>query len=185
MKRLVVLIIAVPILLISFPSFAQEVKVKEDKVKIKNGDAKMKMDVKALPYKAGYSSNFTIGNKAYANMILNVWKDWDENMLDRHDYYADSLEVFFADGTTLKGKQASIEAAKKFRSSMTSVKSTIHAWVPLKSMDMNEDVVCIWGNEENTMPDGKIENKEIHEVWWFNKDGKIHEMRQWAASVAK
>ncbi len=68
---------------------------------------------------------------------------------------------------------------------MTSVKSTIHAWVPLKSMDMNEDVVCIWGNEENTMPDGKIENKEIHEVWWFNKDGKIHEMRQWAASVAK
>ncbi len=178
---------------------ANDVKVKADDVKVKANDVKVKADdvkVKANdikvanvdmnnPYKATYSSSYAMGNPVYSQMILDIWKDWDDNMLDRHDYMADSLQMFFADGSSMKGKQANLEAGKKFRGSMKAVKSTIHAWVPLKSLDRNEDMVLIWGEEENTMADGKVEKRPVHEVWWFNKDGKLSAMRQWTASPGK
>lgn len=134
-----------------------------------------------LPYKAVYSSEFKIGKPAYASKILDLWKDWDENQLDRHDYFADSVVMVFPDGTVAKGKKEAFEGATKFRSTITKAKSTVHAWVPLRSTDKNEDVVCIWGQEEDTFADGKIDKRDLHEVWWFNKDGKVVYMRQWAA----
>jgi len=132
-------------------------------------------------YKATYSSNFKIGNAAYASMVQDIWKDWDDNLLDRHDYFADTLTMYFADGNMMKGKAANLEAAKKYRGGMSKVTSTLHAWIPLYSNDKKEDAVCVWGEEENTLADGKVERKSIHEVWWFNKDGKISMMRQWTA----
>ena len=38
-------------------------------------------------------------------------------------------------------------------------------------------MVAVWGIEEDTHGDGKVESGEIHEVWWFNKDGKVAGMR--------
>ena len=138
-----------------------------------------------LPYKATYSSNFKIGKPAYSKIILDLWKDWDDNNFERHDYMADSLVMLFPDGTVTKGKKENMEAAKKYRGSFASVKSIIHAWVPLTSTDRNEDVVCIWGQEEDTLPYGTGEKKFIHEVWWFNKDGKVTMLRQWASKFGK
>ena len=137
------------------------------------------------PYKATYSSNFKIGKVAYAKMILDMWKDWDDNKFDRHDYMADSIVMIFPDGNVTKGKKANMEAAMKFRGAFTTVKSTIHAWVPLTSTDKNEDIVCVWGQEEDTTPDGKVEKRDLHEVWWFNKDGKVTRLRQWAAKFGE
>jgi hypothetical protein len=146
---------------------------------------KTKTDKDNLPYKATYSSDLKIGKAAYAKMILELWKDWDDNNFDRHDYFADSLVMIFPDGSVTKGKAANMEAAKKYRGGFTSVKSIIHAWVPLTSTDRKEDVVCIWGLEEVTTPDGKVEKRDLHEVWWFNKDGKITMLRQWAAKFGE
>lgn len=137
---------------------------------------------KQTHYKAAYSSSFKMGDQALANKILELWKDWDDNMLDRHDYFADTVVMMFADGTTLKGKKENMEAAKKYRGGMKSVVSTIHAWVPMYSVDRKENTVLVWGTEANTMADGKVENRDIHEVWWFNKDGKITALRQWVAT---
>src|SRR5688500_15734803 len=85
-----------------------KIKDKDDKYKVKEGDNKTKIkeeDVKkesdmvevsdtasmsSSPYTADYSSNFVMGNPAYSNVILDMWKDWDDNALDRHDYMADS-----------------------------------------------------------------------------------------------
>ena len=138
---------------------------------------------KSLPYKADYSSNFKMGNDAYSKKVLELWKDWDDNKFDRHDYMADTVVMSFADGSELKGKKAAMEGAIKFRGSMSSAKSSVHAWLPLKMTDKNEDIVCIWGMEEDSFPDGKTQKKEIHEVWWFNKDGKVSMMRQWVAGA--
>jgi len=57
--------------------------------------------------------------------------------------------------------------------------------VPLHSTDKGDDMVCIWGNEVNTFPDGKDDTRELHEVWWFNKAGKIGMMRQWVAKFGE
>ncbi len=136
-------------------------------------------------YEATYSSNFKMGKSAHAVKILEIWKAWDDNQIERHDYFADSLVMMFPDGDVMKGKKENLEAAKKYRGNFTKVVSTVHAWLPLTSVDRNEDMVCIWGHEVNTLPDGKEESRDLHEVWWFNKDGKISMVRQWSARFGK
>lgn len=173
-------------------------KDKDNKTKIKDGDTKTKtktMDGAPMtttttttttmaagdPYTAMYSSNFTIGNPAHSKMLLDVWKDWDDNDFKRHDYMADTLVMSFPDGTMMKGKQANLDAAMKYRGSMTSAKSTLNAWIPLRSVDKNEDWVALWGSETDTYPDGKVVTRDIHEVWKINPDGKIAWMKQYAS----
>ena len=135
----------------------------------------------AQPYKATFSSSFKMGNQKYANKILELWKDWDNNVFTKSDYFADTVTGYFPDGTTVKGKEAFIETGKKYRAGFTTVKSTVHAWAPLYSEDKKTDAVCIWGEEADTTPDGKTTTTNLHEVWFFNKDGKISAMRQWMA----
>ncbi|CAN5575820.1 hypothetical protein BH10BAC3_BH10BAC3_14820 [soil metagenome] len=138
-----------------------------------------------LPYKAGSSSDFKIGNSAYSKIVLELWKDWDDNTFDKHDYFADTVIMYLPDSMVVKGKAENIAGAKKYRAGMTSAKSVVHAWVPLHSNDKKDDAVCIWGTETDTWPDGRVEIRDLHEVWWFNKDGKVTAMRQWAAKFGQ
>ena len=65
-------------------------------------------DTKA-PYKAEYSSNFTIADQSYTNKILTVWKDYEENALDRHlDWFTDTVSISWMNGQTVKGKIADV-----------------------------------------------------------------------------
>ncbi len=131
------------------------------------------------------SAGFMIGKAAYAKMIIEMWKDWDDNAFDRHDYMADSVTLYLPDGVVVKGKEANLEGAKKYRGSLASAKSTIFACISLNNPGRKEEAVAIWGEEEDTMPDGKVEKKGLHEVWWFNKAGKITAMRQWTAKFGE
>jgi len=180
-----------------------KVKVDDDKTKIKTDDDKTKIKVNddktkiktdnnqvivtnpggmnTNPYTASYSSNYVIGNPAHTNMVVDMWRDWDDNAFDRQDYYADTLTMILPDGTVTKGKVANQEGAKKFRGGLKSSRSTIEAMIPLRSTDRNEDWVAIWGTETNTWPDGKVETRDIHEMWRINKDGKVDMMRQFQA----
>ena len=139
----------------------------------------------AQPYKATFSSSFKMGNDKYAKMVLDLWKAWDDNALDRHDYFADTVKGYFPDGSVVKGKAAFLESGKKYRSGFTSAKSTVHALAPLYSIDKKIDAVCIWGEEEDITPDGKTTKTNIHEVWFFNKAGKISTLRQWTGKPAE
>jgi hypothetical protein len=67
----------------------------------------------------------------------------------------------------------------------TAVNSSIHAIVPLKSTDKNEDWVAVWGTENRTDKKGKKETTELHEIWKINSDGKIALMYQYGATPAK
>jgi len=136
-------------------------------------------DTKA-PYKAEYSSNFTIADQSYVNKILTVWKDYEENALDRHlDWFADTVSMSWMNGQTVKGKTANLSGAKAFRGSQTNLKVSLDASVSLKS-DKGDNVVCVWGTEEYTDQSGKKVVNHLQEVWGFNKDGKIDVMLQYA-----
>jgi len=175
-----------------------KVKDKDDKFKVKDGANKkvkikktneaqqtMKgMNTSSLPYTATYSSSFAIGDAKHSKMILELWKDWDDNAFDRHDYFADTAMMKLPDGHVIKGEAAILEGAKKERGGFTSATSTLDAWIPLKSLDKNEDWVAIWGREEDVLPDGKNQKRELHEIWRINKDGKVDYMEQWAATPA-
>ena len=158
----------------------QKVKMKEDKMKMK--DKGMKMEAGSYPYKAGYSSNFRIGDPANSKMILELWKDFDDNTFDNHDYIADAAVMLFADGSMSKGKDSLLAGVKQYRGSLTNVSSKLDAWIPLKSVDKNENWVALWGSETYTDASGKVENRDIQEIWRINKDGKVDFMKQFAAT---
>jgi hypothetical protein len=140
-----------------------------------------KMD---MPYKADYSSDFQIGSSANSKKILQLWKDFDDNMLDRHiSYFADTVVMFFPDGSMVKGKDSALASAKSYRGSMSSCVSTISAYIPLKSVDKNENWVAIWGTSTETFSDGKTQKEDLQEIWRINKDGKVDFMKQFASKV--
>jgi len=183
----------------------EKTKITDDKMKMKDGDDKTKITDDKIkvtdnegtlkikgeegmntmsninPYTASYSSNFVMGNPAYSKMVVDMWKDWDDNAFERHDYYADSLMMVMPDGTVMRGKAANLQGEKQFRSTLKSSNSTIETMLPFRSADRNEDWVAIWGTETSTWPDGKVEKRDIHELWRFNKDGKVDLMRQFQA----
>lgn len=138
----------------------------------------------SYPYKANYSSDFKMGKPAQAKMILDLWKDWDDNAFDRHNYFADTVVMYLPDGSVIKGKDSCMAGAKRYRGSMSTATSSIDAWMPLRSIDRNEDWVAVWGTETDTYPDGKTDKKDLHEIWRINKDGKVDFMKQFASVPA-
>jgi hypothetical protein len=127
----------------------------------------------AAPYKANYSSKFTIADESWANKVLTVWKDYEDNMLDKHlAWFADTMSMAASNGQTVKGLQANLAAVKAYRATQKNLKVSIDAWVSLKS-DKDENVVCVWGSEDFTDQNGQHMVNHLQEVWGFNKDGKI------------
>lgn len=199
MKKL--FIVALSMVFAAYCSQAQETKIKkeDDKLKAKPAGMKVKKEDNKLkvkgegvgknliyPYKAEYSSEFALGQPAHAKLILDMWKDWDDNMVDRQAAaLADTIMMELPNGNVLKGKQTFIQESKQHRSNFTMVKSTVEAWVPMKSVDRNEDWVLIWGVEESTDKEGKVTKQRLHEVWGINKDGKVSYIRQYTAQLPK
>lgn len=215
MKRLSIAFVIAACLL-SFSSLqAQDVKkkAKDEKVKMKKDDSKTKMDqpiqasnvqtvndmppennmsmsantgMGELPYAAQYSSRFEMANAANSKMILELWKDWDDNTFSKHaDYFADTVTMIFTSGQVVKGKDNVIAGATQFRSSLANVKSQVDAWISTKSIDKNENWVCIWGSETDTDKNGKETVMRIHEIWRINKDGKVDFMQQYTGEMPK
>lgn len=182
MKRLLVTLCALALVLLVTESVAQQKqKTKPEKVSMKEKG----MNNRSYPYTAGYSSDFIIGNPANSKMILELWKDFDDNTFDRHDYFADTAVMFLPDGSMIRGKDSILAGAKRVRGAMSSSTSTLDAWVPLKSVDRNENWVALWGTETDTAPDGTTNKTDLQEIWRINKDGKVDFMKQFASKPAQ
>lgn len=139
------------------------------------------------PYMADYSSDFEIGDSKNVQTVLALYKDWDNNTLDNSkNYFADVDTMYFSDGGMYAGGRDSLIAmAKKVRGQMGSVVDSVHAFVALRSKDKKEDWVAIWTREISTNAKGKRTAKELHEVWRFDKDGKINLVYQYEQQPPK
>lgn len=174
MQKFVIATIAV----LLFSCRAEEKKETESKEANKEG----KTD---LPYEVTYSSKFEIGDSKYAESLLALWKAWDDgDILAKREFFADSMRFYTRDGSVMEGKTDSVmKGAQAFRSMFSSMKSTVHAYMPLKSTDKNDNWVCIWGTEVSTDKQGKTDSVALQETWRFNKDGKIDLMYQFGRSL--
>jgi len=136
----------------------------------------------AAPYTAMYSSQFTMGNPEHARMVLNFWKDFDDNTLDRSaGILSDTVMLQVHDGRIIRGKDSLMRFLKQIRGQYTAVKSTVDAYMPLRSTDRNQDLVLIWGVEDDTTASGTT-TVSIHEIWRINRDGKIDYVSQYIAT---
>jgi len=140
-------------------------------------------DVKNQPYKVR-STNITLGNQAYAEKVLWAWKFYDDNNLDKAaDLFADDAFATLPDGSVFRGKENLMKALKDYRNSFASAVSAVDACVTLKSPDQpDREVVTIWGLETDTNKDGTVSKVHLNEVWFFNKEGKVVEFHQMAAT---
>ena len=139
------------------------------------------------PYSSDYSHEFEMGDTKNAMSLLQLYKSWDANNLDEaKQYFAENNDsMFFSDGKMFAGSRDSLfSIAKQMRAGMGTVADTVHAWVPLRSKDRNEDWVLIWTTEIATDAKGKTTARELHEAWRFDKNGKINMVRQYEAKSA-
>jgi len=131
-------------------------------------------------YTPTYSSDFEIGDPKYAQIILDIWKDYDDNTFDKHkDAFADSVYLDFSSGDHFAGTRDSlISMMKQYRTSLGTATSDVIAWTTLKPKGKDETWVVLWGKEIDEK-NGKKDSLNLNENWMFNKDGKISYMTQY------
>lgn len=192
MKRVMLLPLAAAFVLSAFSSSAQVVPAKKEETKAKVKTRNVKMKVKgdlsaiALPYEAGYSSQFITGDPAYSKLVLDLWKDFDNNTFERNaSAFVDTVVMMMADGTFLRGLQQVTDAAKTYRSSLASMASTLDAVMSVHSIDRDEDWVLVWGTTTETDKSGHAKKLLLHEAWRIDKDGKVNYMMQYARTEPK
>jgi len=153
---------------------------KTDTVKIES-DSTMAIN---SPYPILYSSKFEMGDPKNAETVLQLWKVWDDGDLSKSkDMFADTVQLYLADGSIMKGPRDSVMAgAQQYRNSLGSSSSVIHAVTDLKSTDKNENWALVWGMEKDTDKKGKVDSFFLQETWRFNKDGKADVLHQFRAA---
>lgn len=131
-------------------------------------------------YEAGYSKSFEMGEAKHAETVLALWKDFDNGNLEpSKGLFADSVSFLVSDGSIIAGtRDSAIASVQAWRNTLSSVKSSVDAILPVRSIDKNENWVSIWGKEISTDKKGKTDSVYLQESWRFNKDGKIDLMLQ-------
>jgi hypothetical protein len=133
----------------------------------------------SYPYPINYSSQFEMGDPEKSKIILDLWKDYDNNTMTSKNF-ADTVTMLFP-GMELHGSKDSIlSSAKAFRNSYTSVASSVDAVISTRSLDKNEDWVLVWGTEVHTNKKNVTDSVHLQETWRLNKDGKVDFMMQFA-----
>ena len=139
------------------------------------------------PYAANYSSDFEMGDPKNALTLLKLYKDWDNNTMNNSkDYFADQDTMVFSNGIRFTGSRDSLFAmANHERGQMGNVVDSVHAWVPLRSKDKDEEPALIWTREISTDAKGNKTAKELQETWRFDKNGKINLVYQYEQQPPK
>ena len=138
-------------------------------------------------YPIQYASDFTIGDSKYAQTVLELWKDYDNNTFDNHkDAFADSATMdLFNMSMINKPKDSIFNAVKAYRSSLKNAVSSVEVVTTLKPKRKDESWVCVWGKEIDTHKNGIVDSVYLNENWMFNKDGKVVYMSQYQSHPFK
>ena len=106
----------------------------------------------SYPYPINYSSKFEVGDPKNSQMILGLWKDYDNNDFDKgRDHFADTVTMLFSGMNMMnKSRDTMMASTKAYRNTFKSAASKIDAVMSVKATDKNEDWVLVWGTETHT-----------------------------------
>lgn len=133
------------------------------------------------PYQVTYSSQFEKSDDSNSQMILALWKDFDNNTLDNSkDKFADTVTMYMPGFDMIAvSPDSALSSTKAYRSTFSKVESRIAAVTAIKSTDKNEDWVLVWGTEVHTNKKNVTDSVHLQETWRINKNGKIDFMMQY------
>jgi hypothetical protein len=129
--------------------------------------------------KFSYSADLALGDPAYADKVVAMWKHYDANTTDStRAYFADSV---FNDMPGFAGKlqaDTMMKEIKASRAEYSACTTTFDAILTTKAEGKDETVVGVWGVETTTKA-GKTSKRDLHELWGFNKEGKVTWVKQY------
>ena len=172
MKRLSIVLVAASVLI----ACNNNKKTDETSGKM---DEKKESAVITYPYKADYSSDFSMGDANHAKIVLDLYKMWEDGRVDDFkSVLADSVSIDFPDGNKFKDNTADsmINFAKQFRKALSSVKLTFDGLMPVHANYAKEDYVFVWYREYETDMKGKVDSTRGHAFFQI-KNNKI---RSWS-----
>ncbi len=135
-------------------------KNEEKKEEAKEASKEVKSTM-AMPFKATYSSSFICSdNEKNAQMVLQSYKDWEDNKLSNASaYFGDTVTMIFPDGTNNHySRDQFVKEAQVYRDSLASSKIEVIAYTNLHSTDKNTDWVGVWYKQTDTWKKGKIDS---------------------------
>lgn len=168
---------AVMVILISCNSGSKTADATADSTEKKEGTKTVEATSIAMPYTARYSSQFIPGDQKHAEKMLTLFKQWDDNKLAEGKLmFADSVH-FFADKWEFNGTNDSFfTVSQNQRKNYKEVKTVVQAWIPVHSVDKNEDWVLVWSTAYTTDLKGKVDSANYQDTWKINKDGRFEVM---------
>jgi hypothetical protein len=129
--------------------------------------------------KFSYSSDLSLADPSLADKVVAMWKHYDANTIDStRASFADSV---FNDMPGFSGKlqvDSMIKEIKASRAEYSACTTSFDAILTTKAEGKDETVVGVWGVETATKG-GKTKKRDLHELWGFNKDGKVIWIKQY------
>ncbi len=134
-----------------------------------------------LPYKATYSSDWSIGDPKYTKIALDFYKRLEQDSITgTGDFFEDSIQFRAFDNRILMvSKEELVKRVKDFRAGFKSLNEEFTAFTCLHSNDQNEDWVSLWIFEKAVRTNGKADSTRYQENWRF-RNGKVYYVADFA-----
>lgn len=132
------------------------------------------------PYAPVYSNALEKGNAENARRVLEVWKAYETGDIRKlGNYFADSLVLVFPDDFRKGKREALLQAWQKRRNVFADVQCYVDAWIPVLVKDKGDQLVYLWGRQDQTAADGRRAYIVLHQIWKFDASGKIFRMEEY------
>ena len=131
------------------------------------------------PYTAVHSNSFDKGNEQLSKNVLDIWRQYETGKLFATEkLFADSLRLILPDRIIEGSREQVIAQYQKRRDAFSDMQCFVYSWMPVHRADTKEDLVFVWGLYDGTKKNGDRDYAQVHEIWRFDKEGKIKEMEQ-------
>jgi hypothetical protein len=129
------------------------------------------------PFPISFSSEWVMDNPVNAVTVLNIYKDYENNIVLSPHLLDSTVQAILPDGRTLTGKGAVIELFENSRASVLEVRIAICSITSVHAKRTNEDLVQVSGKQWFTDEKGTPVMTMFNSSWTFTPDGKVKLIR--------